>query len=75
MGLHIPILRECKREIKFLCANNMHLLDNYGFTSREILKDGFKIDESIYCARWIQFFTTVKSLEYLFSRYQICSTR
>ncbi len=64
-GYISPILRECKRKkIKFsLCANNMHLLDNYGFTSREILKDGFKIDESIYCALdGYNSFTTVKSL-------------
>ena len=64
-GYISPILKECKRKkIKFsLCANNMHLLDSYGLTSKEIFKDGFKIDESIYCALdGYNSFTTVKSL-------------
>ena len=64
-GYISPILKECqRRKIKFsLCANNMHLLDSYGLTYNEILKDGFKIDESIYCALdGYNSFTTVKSL-------------
>ena len=64
-GYISPILKECKRKkIKFfLCANNMHLLDSFGLSSNEILNDGFKIDESVYCALdGYNSHTTVKSL-------------
>ncbi len=51
-GYIAPILKECRRKkIKFfLCANNMHLLDSYGLSLKEIQNDGFKIDESFYSA-------------------------
>ena len=47
-----PILEKCKKmRIKFnLCATNMHLLDNFGFSLKEIEKDGFKVDDKIYMA-------------------------
>ena len=64
-GYISPILKECKRKkIKYyLCANNMHLLDSYGLTYSEIIKDGFKIDERVYCALdGYNSHTTVKSL-------------
>ena len=60
-----PILKECKRKkIKFsICANNMHLLDSYGLSLDEIRKDGFQVDESVYCALdGYNTHTTVKSL-------------
>ena len=49
-----PILEICKRrKIKFtICANNMHLLDNYGLSIEEIEKDGFKVDEK-YFQHWM----------------------
>ena len=47
-----PILEKCKKmKIKFhLCVTNMHLLDNFGFSIREIEKDGFKVNDKIYMA-------------------------
>ncbi len=47
-----PILDKCKKmKIKFhLCVTNMHLLDNYGYSLKEIEKDGFKINDKIYMA-------------------------
>tara|TARA_B110000285_G_C15133461_1_gene625223 strand:- start:380 stop:1522 length:1143 start_codon:yes stop_codon:yes gene_type:complete len=64
-GYISPILKECrKNKIKYkLCATNMHLLDSYGFSLNEIKNDGFKVDESIYCALdGYNTHTTVKSL-------------
>ena len=64
-GYISPILKECKRKkINFsLCANNMHLLDSYGLSLKEIQKDGFKVDESVYCALdGYNIHTSVKSL-------------
>ena len=48
MGLHRPILEICKKKIKYILATNMHLLDSYGFSLKEIIKDGFKVDEKIF---------------------------
>jgi len=47
-----PILDKCKKmKIKFhLCVTNMHLLDNFGYSLKEIEKDGFKINDKIYMA-------------------------
>ena len=47
-----PILNKCKKmKIKFhLCVTNMHLLDNFGYSLKEIEKDGFKINDKIYMA-------------------------
>lgn len=47
-----PILEICKKnKINFkLCVTNMHLLDSYGLSIREIEKDGFKVDEKLYMA-------------------------
>ena len=45
-----PILEICKKKkIKYyLFATNMHLLDSYGFSLKEIIKDGFRVDEKIF---------------------------
>ncbi len=47
-----PILEICKnKKINFkLCASNMLILDSFGEASKEIEKDGFKIDEKIFMA-------------------------
>jgi len=47
-----PVLEKCKKnKINFkLCVTNMHLLDSYGLSIREIEKDGFKVDEKLYMA-------------------------
>ena len=60
-----PILEICKRrKIKFtICANNMHLLDNYGLSIEEIETAGFKVDEKIFSALdGYNNITTAKSL-------------
>ena len=45
-----PILELCKkRKIKFnLCVSNTHLLNNFGYSKSEIIRDGFKIDDEIF---------------------------
>tara|TARA_A100001011_G_scaffold218311_1_gene226250 strand:- start:2430 stop:3575 length:1146 start_codon:yes stop_codon:yes gene_type:complete len=45
-----PILKECKNQkIKsHLCVTNMLLLDSFGYGIKEILNEGFKVDEEIY---------------------------
>ncbi len=45
-----PILEICKkRKIKFnLCVSNTHLLNNFGYSKSEIIRDGFKIDDEIF---------------------------
>jgi GDP/UDP-N,N'-diacetylbacillosamine 2-epimerase (hydrolysing) len=45
-----PILEICKKKkIKYeICATNMHLLDSFGNSVKEIEKDGFKVREKIY---------------------------
>jgi GDP/UDP-N,N'-diacetylbacillosamine 2-epimerase (hydrolysing) len=47
-----PILEKCKKmKINYkLCATNMHLLDSFGLSIKEIEKDGFKVDDKIYMA-------------------------
>ena len=60
-----PILEICKKKkIKYsLCVTNMHLLDSYGFSLKEIIKDGFKVDEKIFSSLdGYNNFTTTKSL-------------
>ena len=60
-----PILERCKKEkINYkLCVSNMHLLDSYGLSIREIEKDGFKVDEKLYMALdGYNNFTMTKSL-------------
>lgn len=60
-----PILEKCKKEkINYkLCVSNMHLLDSYGLSIREIEKDGFKVDEKLYMALdGYNNFTMTKSL-------------
>jgi GDP/UDP-N,N'-diacetylbacillosamine 2-epimerase (hydrolysing) len=46
-----PLLEECRKRksiLSKLCITNMHLLDTFGLPMKEILKEGFKIDEKIY---------------------------
>lgn len=45
-----PILEICKKKkIKYeICATNMHLLDSFGNSVREIEKEGFKVNEKIF---------------------------
>lgn len=46
-----PILELIKKNPKHsynICVTNMHVLDNFGFSQNEIVKDGFKISDSIY---------------------------
>ena len=60
-----PILTECKKQkIKnYLCVTNMLLLDSFGYGAKEILKDGFKIDEEIFMSLdGYNKFTTSKSM-------------
>ena len=47
-----PILSLCKKNnIKYnICATNMHLLENYGYSINEILNDGFKVSDKIFMA-------------------------
>ena len=45
-----PILEICKKKkIKFnLSVSNTHLLNNFGYSKSDIIKDGFKIDDEIF---------------------------
>ena len=45
-----PILELCKKKkIKFnLAVSNTHLLNNFGYSKSDIIKDGFKIDDEIF---------------------------
>ena len=45
-----PILELCKKKkIKFnLSVSNTHLLNNFGYSKSDIIKDGFKIDDEIF---------------------------
>lgn len=64
-GYISPLLKECKkRKIKYyICANNMHLLDSYGTSSKEILREGYKVDFPILNALdGYNVFSTAKSL-------------
>ena len=47
-----PILEECKKmKINYkICATNMHLLESFGMSVKEIEKDGFKVKDKIYMA-------------------------
>tara|TARA_B100000029_G_scaffold315821_1_gene308221 strand:+ start:13003 stop:14145 length:1143 start_codon:yes stop_codon:yes gene_type:complete len=67
-----PILKLCKnRNIKYkICATNMHLLDSYGNSSKEIEKEGFKISDKIYMALdGYNNFTMTKSMGVLFTSF------
>jgi len=60
-----PILEICKeRNIKYeICVTNMHLLDSFGNSIKEIERDGFKVKEKIYMALdGYNNFTMTKSL-------------
>ncbi len=60
-----PLLQICKKKkIKYeICATNMHLLDSFGNSVKEIEKDGFKVKEKIYMALdGYNNFTMTKSL-------------
>ena len=60
-----PILQICKKnKIKYeICATNMHLLDSFGNSVKEIEKEGFKVKEKIYMALdGYNNFTMTKSL-------------
>ena len=48
-----PVLEKCKKmKINYkLCVTNMHLLDSFGLSIKEIEKDGFKVDDGF---RWLQ---------------------
>lgn len=46
-----PILRMVERSPSLsyaICATNMHLLPSYGYSLKEILEDGFRVDYKIY---------------------------
>ena len=45
-----PLLDECKKQKieKYLCVTNMLVLDSFGYGVKEIIKEGYKIDEEIY---------------------------
>ena len=45
-----PILELCKKKkIKYnLSVSNTHLLNNFGYSKSDIIKDGFKIDDEIF---------------------------
>ena len=63
------MLNICKKnKIKYeICATNMHLLDSYGNSYREIEKEGFKISDKIYMALdGYNNFTMTKSMGVLF---------
>jgi GDP/UDP-N,N'-diacetylbacillosamine 2-epimerase (hydrolysing) len=48
-----PILRRIEKSSSIdysICATNMHLLPSYGYSLKEILDDGFKVDYRIYMA-------------------------
>jgi len=65
-----PILEKCKKmKINFkLCVTNMHLLDSFGLSIKEIEKDGFKVDDKIYMALdGYNKFTVAKSMGILMS--------
>ena len=49
-GYSRPILELCKKKkIKFnLSVSNTHLLNNFGYSKSDIIKDGFKIDDEIF---------------------------
>ena len=67
-----PMLNICKKnKIKYeICATNMHLLDSYGNSYREIEKEGFKISDKIYMALdGYNNFTMTKSMGVLFSSF------
>ena len=60
-----PILKECKKQKikKYFCVTNMLLLDSFGYGAKEILKEGFKIDEEIYMSLdGYNSYTTSKSM-------------
>ena len=49
-GLFNPLLKEIKKEPMFrlqIAATGMHLSSIYGLTYKEILRDGFRIDEKV----------------------------
>ena len=67
-----PMLKICKKnKIKYnICATNMHLLDSYGSSYKEIEKEGFKISDKIYMALdGYNNFTMTKSMGVLFSSF------
>ena len=47
-----PLLRLCKKyKIDYnICATNMHLLDSFGNSVKEIEKEGFKVSDKVYMA-------------------------
>ena len=47
-----PFLRLCKKyKIDYnICATNMHLLDSFGNSVKEIEKEGFKVSDKVYMA-------------------------
>ena len=65
-----PVLEKCKKmKINYkLCVTNMHLLDSFGLSIKEIEKDGFKVDDKIYMALdGYNKFTVAKSMGILMS--------
>jgi GDP/UDP-N,N'-diacetylbacillosamine 2-epimerase (hydrolysing) len=60
-----PILNLCKKKgIEYnICATNMHLLPSFGMTINEIIKDGFKVEDTIHMALdGYNHYTMVKSM-------------
>jgi len=60
-----PVIDECKKKkIKnFLCITNMLLLDSFGSGVKNIIKDGYKIDEEIFMSLdGYNTYTTTKSM-------------
>ncbi len=44
----LDLIKKNKKHSYNICATNMHLLDSFGKSKKEITKDGFKISDSIY---------------------------
>ncbi len=60
-----PVLEICKKEkIAYeICASNTHLLESFGYSIKEIEKDGFKVKHKIYMTLdGYNDFTTSKSI-------------
>ena len=67
-----PILKICKaKSIKYnICATNTHLIDSFGLSANEIIKDGFKISDKIYMTLdGYNIYTSTKSMGIVLSSF------
>lgn len=67
-----PILKKCKsNKIKYnICATNTHLIDSFGLSANEIVKDGFKISDKIYMTLdGYNIYTSTKSMGIVLSSF------